>query len=145
MAALKQVLSSFLLLIAPLASCAQKGPASKTVMNTPHVYTYVENMPQMLGGGGMAGIVNEFQKQFRLPSFTDDGSTRYSGIHVTFVVEADGQVRDAKITKSSNNAVIDNALLAAARNLPKLSPGYHDGQAVPVSLTIPVSCIKPQF
>lgn len=142
---MKNALSLFLLLIASFAACAQKSPVQKEAVDSTHVYTFVEQMPQLSKGGGMAGIINEFFKRFRLPAFTDDGTTRYSGIHVTFVVSADGQVRDAKISKSSNNTVIDNALLAAARNLPRLSPGYHNGQAVPVRLTIPISCMKPQF
>ncbi|GAB3876671.1 hypothetical protein GCM10028824_34750 [Hymenobacter segetis] len=145
MAVLKQILSLFFLLIVPsLAACAQKLPVSKEAVDSTHVYTYVEKMPQLLGGGGVTGIVNEFSKRLQIPAFTDDGDTRYSGIHVTFVVGTDGQVRNAEISKSSNNPIIDNALLATVRSLPRLSPGYHDGQAVPVRLTIPISCIKPQ-
>ena len=92
----------------------------------------------------MAGIVTKFFKQLRIPAFNDDGNTRYSGIHVTFVVGADGKVRDIAMAKSSNNAIIDKAVLTAVRSLPKLSPGYHKGKAIPVRLTIPISCIKPQ-
>ncbi|WP_210519176.1 energy transducer TonB [Hymenobacter terricola] len=134
----------FLLIVSALGARAQKLPAPKEAVDSTHVYTYVEKMPQLLSGGGFTGIVNEFSKQLRIPAFTDDGDTRYSGIHVTFIVGADGQVRNAEISKSSNNPVIDNALLATVRSLPRLSPGYHNGQAVPVRLTIPISCIKPQ-
>lgn len=142
---MKWLFGLFFLLGIGLTSCTQNTPVSEETAVSTHIYTYVEKMPQMLGGGGMSGIVNELLKCFRLPKLTDDGSTRYSGIQVTFVVGPDGQVRNAEISKSSNNAAIDNALLAAARNLPKLSPGYQNGQAVPVRLTIPVSCIKPQL
>ena len=66
------------------------------------VYTYVERMPELLGGGGMAGIINEFSKQLHIPAFDDDGNTRYSGIHVMFTVGTDGKVRDIAMAKSSN-------------------------------------------
>ena len=141
---MKNALILFLLLFGSSAACAQKTAGRKESVDFSHVYSYVEKMPQLPEGGGMPGIVNVFLLRFHLPAFTDDGITRYSGIQVTFVVGTDGKVRDAKMLKSANNTAIDNALLAAARKLPNLSPGYQNGKAVPVRLTIPISCIKPQ-
>ena len=138
----KQVFGLFLL-SAGLTSGAQDTPASKEAAGFTHAYTRVEKMPQMPVGNKMAGIGNEFLRCFQLPKFIDDGSIRYSGIHITFVVGPDGWVQDVEISESSNDVAIDDALLAAARNLPELNPGYHNGQAVPVRLTIPVNCIKP--
>ena len=140
---MKQVSGLFFLLSSGLTSGAQGTPASKEAAGSTCVYTRVEKMPQMPGGGGMAGIGNEFLRRFQLPKFIDDGSIRYSGIHITFAVGPDGWVQDAEISESSNDVAIDDALLAAARNLPELNPGYHDGQAIPMRLTISVNGIKP--
>ena len=54
-------------------------------------------------------------------------------------------MQDAEIPENSSDVAIGDALLAAARNLPGLNPGYHDGQAIPMRLTISVNGIKPQF
>ena len=86
----KQVFGLFFLLSAGLTSGAQGTPASKEAAGFAHVYTRVEKMPQMPGGGGMAGIDNEFLRRFQLSKFTDDGSIYYSGIHIIFAVGPDG-------------------------------------------------------
>ena len=141
----KQVFGLFFLLSAGLTSGAQDTPASKEAAGFAHVYTRVEKMPQMPGGGGMAGIDNEFLRHFQLPKFTSDGSIRYSGIYITFVVGPDGLAQDAEISENSSDVAIGDALLAVARNLPGLNPCYHDGQAIPMRLTISVNGIKPQL
>ena len=102
-------------------------------------------MPQMPGGGELAGIGNEFLRRFQLPKITDDGYIHYSYIHIIFVFGPDELAQDAEKQENSSDVAIGDALLAAARNLPQLSPGYHDGQAVSVHLTISVNGIKPQF
>ena len=54
-------------------------------------------------------------------------------------------MQDAEISENSSDVAIGDALLAAARNLPGLNPCYHDGQAIPMRLTISVNGIKPQL
>lgn len=86
---MKQVSGLFFMLSAGLTSGARDTPASKEAAGFTHARTRVEKMPQMPGGGELAGIGNEFLRRFQLPKVTDDGSIRYSSIHVTFLVGPD--------------------------------------------------------
>jgi TonB family protein len=54
------------------------------------------------------------------------------------VVGAKGNVYREKILKSSGVPAYDEALLAAVQALPRLKPGYQNGVAVSVGLTVPV-------
>jgi TonB family protein len=110
----------------------------------PPVYTYVEQMPELLGGGGQAAIVAAVMKSMQLPATVDDGNMRYSGIHFTFIVNADGSIRNEAMVTSSNNRSVDQAILDAVHQLPKFRPGQQRGQPVPVRLTFAISCIKVQ-
>jgi protein TonB len=127
----------FLLLLVPTQFVlAQSKPAQ--------VYAYVEQMPELPGGGGHAAVVAEVMKRMHLSSVVDDGNTRYSGIRFAFIVNPDGTTRDVVMMTSSNNRAIDQAILAAVHQLPKFKPGKQDGQSVPVRLTLTISCIKLQ-
>lgn len=76
---------------------------------------------------------------------------RASGqVHVAFVVDALGQVRDAKIEKGLG-APYDEAVLGALSHVPRFVPGVIDGQAVTVlakaviPLGSPAVGIKPSL
>jgi protein TonB len=105
------------------------------------VYTYVEQMPQLPGGGGQQAIVNEIQKRTRFPGIDTSKPMRYSGIKYTFVVDTAGNVCDVAMVVSSDNLAVDQAILDAVRSLPKLSPGRQDGCSVPVRFTFNIGCI----
>ena len=105
------------------------------------VYTYVEQMPQLPGGGRQQRIVNEILKHLRYPSIDTSKQMRYSGIQYTFVVDTTGRVRDVAMVTSSDNLAVDQAILDAVRSLPKFSPGKQDGHLVPVRFTFTIGCI----
>ncbi|HET9503294.1 MAG TPA: energy transducer TonB [Hymenobacter sp.] len=134
------------LLALALSACAQHEAPKPPVASTPKpapekVYTFVEQMPQLPGGGGMQAIVNSFQRRIRLPKSAIE--LGYDRAIVHFEVGPDGYVRDIKIVDSSNSPALDSAILAAVRAFPKFTPGRQNGKAVAVSFNIPVS-IKPQ-
>ena len=134
------------LLTAVLSACAQQEapapPAVTTQKATPEkVYTYVEQMPQLPGGGGQQAIVNEIMKRTRYPVIDTSKQMRYSGIKYTFVVDSTGKIRDVAMVVSSDNLAVDQAILDAVRSLPKFSPGRQDGHIVPVSFTFNIGCI----
>lgn len=105
------------------------------------MYTYVEQMPQLPGGGGIPAIVSEIQKRTRYPVINASTPMRYSGIKYTFIVDTTGKVRDAARVESSDNPAVDQAIIDAVHSLPKLSPGRQAGQTVPVRFTLASSCI----
>jgi TonB family protein len=119
-------------------------PASAQNHLTPRVYTYVEQMPQLPGGGGMAAVVAEVWKHLHIPtlSVNDDFSGR---AQLYFEVSTRGQAQHARIVHSTRSPKVDSALVAAIRALPTFTPGRQHGRPVTVSFTLPISCIKPQF
>jgi TonB family protein len=102
--------------------------------NPSAVYTYVEQMPQLPGGGGNAAIMAAI-KQNLDPSTA--GSCARSRVFVSFTVAADGSIANATLVKSLGNAC-DEAALAAVRKLPRFQAGKQNGRPVAVALTMPV-------
>ncbi|MDO7884962.1 TonB family protein [Hymenobacter cheonanensis] len=99
------------------------------------VYTYVEQMPQLPGGGGMGAIIAAVQQRVALPAGTAAANNR---VFVRFTVGQQGQVEDAAIVKGAS-PVVDAAVLAAVRQLPTFAPGQQNGRLVRVSFTLPIS------
>ena len=99
------------------------------------LYTYVEQMPELPGGGGNIAIVRAIQEKLVYPK---DAPAAEGNVFVQFVVSADGAVRIARVIKSLAPAY-DKAVIAAVLQLPKFVPGRQDGQAVKVSFTVPVT------
>ena len=101
------------------------------------VYTFVEEMPHLPGGGGQRAIVEAIQSRIAYPKAAS-GETLSSGrVYANFVVDSDGTVQGANIVKGLS-PVLDKAVLAAIEQLPRFEPGKQSGQAVAVSFTIPV-------
>ena len=106
-------------------------------VSSPPVYTYVENMPQLLGGGGNAAIVAAIQRNVIYPKAAL--ANRIEGrVFVSFYVDSEGQVREAKIVKGLDPE-IDAAVIAAVQKLPRFRPGTQDGKAVSVTFTVPIT------
>nr|GFC92422.1 hypothetical protein [Tanacetum cinerariifolium] len=88
-----------------------------------HVYTYVEQMPQLPGGGNVAAIIKQIQANLVYPA----GERKEGRVFVIFTVSATGEVRDAKIIKGLSDSY-DAATLAAVEKLPRFVPGQQAGQ-----------------
>ncbi len=130
------------LLALALSACAQqeapKPPMAATPKPAPEkVYTYMEQMPQLPGGGGTQAIVNNFYKRVHLPkSAVEQG---YDKAIVHFEVAPDGNVLHIKIIDSSNSSALDAEILAAVRAFPRFIPGRQNGKPVTVSFNLPVT------
>lgn len=125
------------LLTFPQASLAQgQSPASSTVKQP--VYTYVEQMPELPGGGSNAAIGAAIQKAFVMPKGNEGGS-----VSLEFVVLPDGSTSQARVIQASNRE-LGAAVLAAVRRLPRFIPGKQNGQPVAVRVPLRFSCLKPQ-
>ena len=98
------------------------------------VYTYVEQMPALPGGGGMGAIVQQIQQNLVYPS----GPHQEGRVFVSFVVLADGSMSDTKVVKGLTPAY-DEAVVAAIQKLPRFVPGKQGGRPVAVSFTVPVT------
>ncbi len=103
------------------------------------LYTYVENMPQLLGGGGNAAIVAAIQRNVIYPK-TALANHKEGRVFVSFYVDSQGQVREPKIVKGLD-AEIDASVIVAVQKLPRFTPGTQDGKAVSVTFTVPITFV----
>ncbi|WP_201984103.1 energy transducer TonB [Hymenobacter rubidus] len=100
-------------------------------------YTYVEQMPELPGGGGQAAIVAAIQRAVRYPSVDLRNGTE-GRVYASFTVNTKGEVTDLKIVKSLSTT-LDAETLRAIKTLPKFIPGKQNGREVNVSFTVPIS------
>jgi TonB family protein len=108
--------------------------------NGQKVYTYVEQMPQLPGGGGQQALIEAVLSKLKYPKL--EKSAQVEGrVFVKFTVDATGHMRDVEVVKGLAPAY-DGAVLAAVHQLPTFEPGKQDGQAVSVSFTLPVTFRK---
>jgi TonB family protein len=98
-----------------------------------HVYTYVEQMPQLPSGGGVQAITKQILDNFVYPA----GEHKQGRLFASFTVAATGDVADVKIIKGLATDY-DEATLAAIRKLPRFVPGKQSGQPVAVNFTVPI-------
>jgi TonB family protein len=97
----------------------------------------VEQLPQLLNGGGELAIADSIQSNIVYPKVKAGERLPAGRLFARFVVDTDGTVQNASIIKSLHPA-LDEAALAAIKQLPRFQPGQQGGQAVAVSLTLPV-------
>jgi TonB family protein len=101
------------------------------------IYTYVEQMPQLPGGGGMQALSQAVRSKISYPKAAPGETLPEGRVFASFVVDTDGTVQDVKTVKGLSPA-FDEAVLAAIRQLPRFEPGKQNGKAVAVSFTIPI-------
>jgi TonB family protein len=115
--------------LAPARGQTSTAPADN------QVYTYVEQMPQLPGGGGQTAIVAAVQQRVVQPAGTPTATSR---VFVQITVGKQGQLEQVNLVQPTNPA-IDAAVLAAVRQLPAFQPGKQNGQLVRVSLTLAIT------
>ena len=131
-------------LLAPLAAppAAAQFFYNQYPADTSRLYSYVEQMPALPGGGGNAALVRAVQRRLVLPP--DVAAGRLEGrVFVRLVVGVSGVARQYAIAQSLSPSA-DAAALAAVRQLPRLLPGRLNGTAVAVPLTLPVLFYGPR-
>lgn len=97
------------------------------------VYTYVEQMPSLPGGGGLQAISATVQRLIVSPANAPEGR-----VFVSLIVEKQGRVSMPTILKGIS-ASADAAVLAAMKRLPLLQAGKQNGRPVRVQLTLTVT------
>jgi protein TonB len=97
------------------------------------LFSVVDEMPKFRGGD-----INKFrewvQKKTKYPEVATINGIQ-GKVYVTFIVEKDGSVTNAKVIKGVDPIINDEALKAVASS-PKWSPGKQRGAAVRVSYLI---------
>jgi TonB family protein len=101
------------------------------------IYVYVESMPK-LGGKyqEVKSITDLVQARVKYPKIARQDSVQ-GRILASFIVEATGEVSNAKIIKGIG-AGCDEAVLGVIKSLPRFEPGRQSNRNVRVSYTFPI-------
>ncbi|WP_354583894.1 TonB family protein [Hymenobacter sp. UYCo722] len=103
---------------------------------TQQIYTLVQQMPELPGGGGLAAITRAVQRAVVQPAAAL-ASRQVDKVFVSFIVGPSGVVRDIKVVKGVNTDY-NTAALSAVQHLPRFVGGKLLGRPVSVSFTVPV-------
>ncbi|GAB3827681.1 energy transducer TonB [Hymenobacter jeollabukensis] len=116
---------------APMPNALPEQPAVRDA----RIYTYVEQMPQP--PGGIEGLMQHLRKHIKYPAEARRNQVE-GKVFVRFVVQPDGRISDAEVTKGIG-AGCDEEALRVISQMPAWTPGKQNGQAVSVYYTVPVT------
>jgi TonB family protein len=132
---MKTTILLFMLLV-PVALLAQQDEGKKAETQ---VYTITETMPEFPGGP-------EGQAQYLMANLRYPEEARNQGItgksYVSYVVDVDGSVIDARVVRSSHPK-LDEEALRVVKGMKYAKPGYQRGKPVRVQFTQPVNFNLP--
>ena len=98
-------------------------------------YDVVEKMPQFPGGTGK--LFEFLSMNVKYPAEAEKNNVQ-GRVIVTFVVEKDGNVANAKVVRSVHPS-LDSEALRVINSMPKWTPGMQNGETVRVKYTVPVT------
>ena len=98
------------------------------------VYEQVEQMPEF--SGGQSELVNFLMKSIQYPDESKKKGTQ-GKVFVSFVVDKDGSIKNAKILRAVD-PLLDAEALRVVKSMPKWTPGKEKGKAVAVQFTLPI-------
>ena len=108
--------------------------AENMIIEPDYQYTNVDQKPEFNPKGGLETYIKD---NLNYPEEAMDEG--FEGItQITFVVTKDGQVTQARISKSSGNREMDYEALRVIKKMPRWIPGKQNGQTVSVMLNIPI-------
>lgn len=107
---------------------------ASTVVTT-KVYDVVEQMPSF--PGGQAALFDFLSKNIHYPVVAEENGIQ-GRVIVTFVVECDGSITDVRVVKSVDPS-LDKEAVRVTKSMPRWNPGKHNGSAVRVKFTVPVT------
>ena len=101
----------------------------------PGVFDEVDEMPQF--PGGMPAMMQYLSSNIRYPEDAREAGTQ-GRVIVSFVVEKDGSISNAKVVKPTYSSLDEEALRVVSA-MPNWTPGKQNGEAVRVKYSVPVS------
>ena len=103
--------------------------------DTTQVYQVVEQMPQFPGGSN--GLMAYLRNSIIYPQEARDANIQ-GKCFVTFVVDSNGKIKDARVQKSSGNEALDKESVRVVESMPRWTPGKQNGKNVAVQYTLPI-------
>jgi periplasmic protein TonB len=101
------------------------------------VFFIVEDMPEF--PGGELALRTYIANAIKYPVIAQENGIQ-GKVYVTFVVDRDGGISDAKIARGVD-ASLDKEALRVVNTLPKWKPGMQRGKPVRVSYTVPINFV----
>ncbi|TAH38382.1 MAG: energy transducer TonB [Bacteroidetes bacterium] len=99
------------------------------------IFTVVEEMPGFPGGEGK--LFEYLQKNIKYPPVARENGIQ-GRVYVTFVVDKEGKIRDAKILRGIGGGC-DEEALRVVRSMPDWKAGRQNGRSVQVQYNLPVN------
>jgi TonB family protein len=110
-------------------------PKVKSLDAGEEIFFIVEDMPEF--PGGEVALRKFFANHISYPALAQEKGIQ-GRVYVTFVVDKDGQVANAKIARGVDPS-LDMEALRVVNSLPAWIPGKQRGKAVNVSYTVPIN------
>lgn len=126
------MLSVFAIAQTPQKASGAKPSASTVQEET--IFTVVEQMPEF--PGGMEALYQFLAANIKYPGGPDDCVN--GKVIVSFVIEKDGTVSDAKVVRKLHPA-FDAEALRVVKLMPKWEPGRQEGMPVRVLFNLPIN------
>jgi len=101
------------------------------------VFFIVEDMPEF--PGGEMALRQYIANTIKYPAIAQENGIQ-GKVYVTFVVDKDGGVSDARIARGVDPS-LDKEALRVVNTLPKWKPGKQRGEPVRVSYTVPINFV----
>jgi periplasmic protein TonB len=101
------------------------------------VFFIVEEMPEF--PGGELALRTYIANSIKYPVIAQENGIQ-GKVYVTFVVDRDGGISNAKIARGVD-ASLDKEALRVVNSLPKWKPGKQRGKPVRVSYTVPINFV----
>ena len=101
------------------------------------IFFIVEEMPEF--PGGEAALRQYIAKTIEYPVIAQENGIQ-GRVYVTFVVNTDGSITDARIARGVDPS-LDKEALRVVNTLPKWKPGKQRGKPVRVSYTVPINFV----
>ena len=118
----KSFIVIFFLLLTPSIYGQQKDDAG--------IYLNAEKMPAIKGGMAAIG------KKIRYPKIAKEMGIQ-GVVYVGFIVDEYGKVKEPKVLRSLAVPLDKEAIRVIEEDI-KFTPGYHQGNAVPVRMVLPI-------
>ena len=114
--------------LAPIATVSDSSTREERIFGE-----IEETMPSFRGG--QTALMEYLSKQTVVPASVKDKCRAI----VSFTIERNGEISNAKISKSSGDTAADAEALRVVNGMPKWAPGKIKGQAVQVKYILPVT------
>ncbi|WP_372950125.1 TonB family protein [Mariniphaga sp.] len=113
----------------------KKEEVPKILDSEEQIFFIVEDMPEF--PGGELELRKFIANNIEYPKAAQENGVQ-GRVYVTFVVDKNGEVANAKIARGVDPA-LDKEALRVVNSLPKWIPGKQRGQSVNVSYTVPIN------